>query len=88
MKKSLIIIFILLLSIFTVACSRNETETYTFDKDYIELYNVELTQVFGEYRILSKERITTIPTKSYNKTITKVYAKFEIAFTNSTKNTS
>jgi len=83
MKKTLIIIFFLLLSIFSVACSRNEAETYTFDKDYIELYNTELTQVFGEYRILSKERITSIPTKSYNKTITKVYDEWEIEFTNS-----
>jgi len=83
MKKLLILLIIVLVSIFTVACSKNDTVTYTFDKDYIELYNAELTQVFGEYRILSKERITSIPTKSYNKTITKVYDEWEIEFINS-----
>jgi len=83
MKKWVLGIMLISLCVFISACQKDEELTYTFDKDIIELYHTDLVRVFGDYHVISKEQITSIPVKSYTQSVTYIYDEWEIEFTNS-----
>ncbi len=83
MKKWVLGIILISLCVFISACQKDEALTYTFDKDIIELYHTDLVRVFGDYDVISKEQITSIPVKSYTQSVTYIYDEWEIEFTNS-----
>lgn len=83
MKKWVLGIILISLCVFISACQKDEELTYTLDKDIIELYHTDLVRVFGDYHVISKEQITSVPVKSYSQSVTYIYDEWEIEFTNS-----
>jgi hypothetical protein len=83
MKKWVLGIILISLYVFISACQKDEALTYTFDKDIIELYHTDLVRVFGDYHVINKEQITSVPVKSYSQSVTYIYDEWEIEFTNS-----
>lgn len=85
MKKSLILIIILIVSTFTSACQKFEEVTIEFDNDIIELYHEDLTNVFGDYQVVNKERITDGPLISKTRSVTYIYDEWEFEFTDANR---
>lgn len=58
MKKSVGKFFIILVLFFNASCQKDEYQTIDYNKDFLIEYAEEIKLLFGEIRVISKERIS------------------------------
>lgn len=81
MKKSVGKVLIILMLLLNTSCQKDRTETIEYNKDILNVYENEIKLLFGEIKVISKERLSnTFHGYTLIKTIN--YDEWQIEYTN------